>query len=227
MPRYIAALVIIAAVTISGAWASGQQSVASGARSDGPVTGSTHTERLGTVQWSYHFDHNALKDAKLVGRDLVALLNRAIWSLRCRDARDHRTPGSSGPRIAVAHGDSGKATNRAEDGQIYELTSDTFTLALVTKAAGRVVWLSSGKTIGKAHSIVALIDARADVMPWPGEPFKAYETRSARIERQVINPLRVLISAGGPPNTFLLSKGASPRRPPLCWTILADCGWGG
>jgi hypothetical protein len=209
MPRYIAALVIIAAVTISGAWASGQQSVASGARSDGPVTGSTHTERLGTVQWSYHFDHNALKDAKLVGRDLVALTesgNLVRFDAETLAITAHQVVPGRG--IAVAHGDSGKLLIGAEDGQIYELTSDTFTLALVTKAAGRVVWLSSGKTIGKAHSIVALIDARADVMPWPGEPFKAYETRSARIERQVINPLRVLISAGGTSKYIPFKQGS-------------------
>jgi len=45
-------------------------------------------------------------------------------------------------------------------------------------------------------------------MPWPGEPFKAYETRSARIERQVINPLRVLISAGGTSKYIPFKQGS-------------------
>ena len=198
MPRYIAALLIIAAVTISGARASGQQSVASGAQSDGPVTGSTHTERLGTVQWSYHFDHNALKDAELVAHDLVALTesgNLVRFDAETLSITAHQVVPGRG--IAVARGDAGHLLVGTEDGQIYELTSETLALTPVTKAPGRVLWLSTGKAIGKLRSIVAVIDARADVMPWPGEPFKAHERRSMRIERQVVNPLKVLVFAGG------------------------------
>jgi len=198
MPRNSATLLIVAAVAISGAWASGQQSAAGVARIEGPVTGSAHTERLGTVQWSYHFDHNALKDAELVGRDLVALTesgNLVRFNADTLAITAHQVVPGRG--IAVARGDFGKLLIGAEDGQIYELTSDTFTLTRVTKAAGRVVWLGSGKTLGKTHSIVAVIDARADVMPWPGEPFKEYETRSMRIEQQAVNPLRVLVFARG------------------------------
>jgi hypothetical protein len=55
---------------------------------------------------------------------------------------------------------------------------------------------------------VAVIDARADVMPWPGEPFKAYETRSARIEQQAINPLKVLIFAGGTSKYIPFKQGS-------------------
>src|SRR5208282_4910595 len=158
MPRNSATLLIVAAVAISGAWATGQQSAAGVARIEGPVTGSAHTERLGTVQWSYHFDHNALKDAELVGRDLVAL---------------------------------------TESGNLVRFNADTLAITAHQVVAGRVVWLGSGKTLGKTHSIVAVIDARADVMPWPGEPFKEYETRSMRIEQQAVNPLRVLVFARG------------------------------
>lgn len=209
MPRHIAALLIIAAVTTSSAWASSQQSVSSVPRIGGPITGSTPAEHLGTVQWSYHFDHNALKDAELVGRDLVALTesgNLVRFDAETLAITAHQVVPGRG--IAIALGDPGKLLIGAEDGQIYELTSDTFALTPVTKAAGRVVWLSSGKAIGKAHSIVAVIDARADVMPWPGEPFKAYETRSARIERQVVDPLRVLISAGGTPKYIPFKQGS-------------------
>jgi ligand-binding sensor domain-containing protein len=209
MPRYNAALLIFAAVTISGAWNTGQQSAASVARMDGPVTGSAYTERLGTVQWSYHFDHNALKDAELVARSLVALtesgnlvcFNRETLSITAQQV----VPGRG---IAIARGDAGKLLIGAEDGQIYELTSETLALTPVTKASGRVLWLSTGKAIGKPRSIVAVIDARADVMPWPGEPFKAYETRSARIEQQAINPLKVLIFAGGTSKYIPFKQGS-------------------
>jgi hypothetical protein len=209
MPRYIAAILIIAVVTISGAWASGQQSAASVARIDGPVTGSAHTERLGTVQWSYHFDHNALKDAELVAHDLVALTesgNLVRFDAETLSVTAHQVVPGRG--IAVAHGDTGKLLIGTEDGQIYELTSETLTLTPVTKAAGRVVWLSTGKAIGKHRSIVVVIDARADVMPWPGEPFKAYERRSMRIERQVVNPLKVLIFAGGTSKYIPFKQGS-------------------
>ncbi len=178
MPRYLAALLIIAAVTISGAWPSGQQSAASGARIDGPITGSSHTERLGTVQWSYHFDHNALKDAELVAHDLVALTesgNLVRFDTETLSVNAHEVVPGRG--IAIARGDAGKLLIGAEDGHIYELTSQTLTLTPVTKATGRVVWLSTGRAIGKPHSIVAVIDGRPDVMPWPGEPFKSYDTR--------------------------------------------------
>jgi len=218
MPRYIAALLIIAAVTISDARASGQQSAASGTRTDGAITGSAHTERLGTVQWSYYFDHNALKDAELVGHDLVALTesgNLVRFDAETLSSTAHQVVPGRG--TAVARGDAGKLLIGAEDGQIYDLTSQTLTLTPVTKATGRVAWLSTGKAIGKPRSIVAVIDARPDVMPWPGEASEAYDIRSARIERQVINPLKVLIFAGGTskyipfkqgsfatPNTFML-----------------------
>src|SRR5207245_2246525 len=75
-------------------------------------------------------------------------------------------------------------------------------------ATGRVIWLSTGMAIGKHRSIVAVIDARPDVMPWPGEPFKAYETRSVRIERQVINPLKVLIFGEGTSKYIPFKQGS-------------------
>ena len=131
----MAALLTIAAVTFSGGWASGQQSVAGVDRIDGPVTGSTHTERLGMVRWSYHFDHNALKDAELLGRDLVALTesgNLVRFDSETLAITAHQVVPGRG--IAVARGDFGKLLIGAEDGQIYELTSDTFTLTPVTKA---------------------------------------------------------------------------------------------
>jgi hypothetical protein len=195
MPRCAAALLIIAAVTISGARAWGQQSEATVARIYGPVTGSAHTEFLGTVQWSYHFDHNALKDAELVAHDLVALTesgNLVRFDAETLSITAHHVVPGRG--IAIARGDAGHLLIGAEDGHIYELTAETLTLTTLTKANGRVVWL--GKATGKLRSIVAVIDARADVMPWPGEPDKAYDTRSMRIERQVVNPLRVLVFAG-------------------------------
>ena len=209
MPQYIAALLIVAAVTISGAWASGQQSVAGVARIEGPVTGSTGIERLGTIQWSYHFDHNALRDAEVVGRDLVALTesgNLVQFDAETLSMTAHQVVPGRG--IAVANGEAGDLLVGTEDGQIYELTSEKPALTPVTRATGRVVWLSAGKAIGKTHSIVAVIDARPDVMPWPGELFRAYEKRSALIERRATNPLKVLIFAGGTSKYIPFKQGS-------------------
>jgi hypothetical protein len=173
------------------------------------MTGSTPTEHVGAVQWSYHFDHNALKDAELVAHDLVALTesgNLVRFDAETLSVTGHLVVPGRG--IAVALGDAGRLLIGTEDGQIFELTSQTLTLTPVTKATGRVVWLSTGRAIGKPRSVVAVIDARPDVMPWPGEPFKAYETRSARIERRAINPLKVLIFAGGTSKYILFKQGS-------------------
>ncbi len=75
MLRHIAAFLIIATVTITTVTittvrVSGQQDLASGTGIISPITGSTQIEHLGTVRWSYHFDHNALKDAELVAGNL-------------------------------------------------------------------------------------------------------------------------------------------------------------
>ncbi len=209
MPRYIAALLIVAAVTISDAWTSGQQSVADVAGIGGPVTGSTHVNRLGTIHWSYHFDHNALKDAELVGHDLVALTesgNLVRFDAETLSVTAHQVVPGRG--IAIARGEAGDLLIGAEEGQIYELASGTLALTPVTKATGRVVWLSTGKAIGTPRSIVAVIDARPDVMPWPGESFKAYDTRSVRIERQLVNPLKVLVFTGGTSKYIPFKQGS-------------------
>jgi hypothetical protein len=214
MLRSLAAFLTIATLTIPTAPVSGQQDLDSGAGTISPITGSTRIEHLGTVRWSYHFDHNALKDAELVAGNLVALTesgNLVRFDAETLSIAGHEVVPGRG--ISITRGFGGKLLIGAEDGQIFEVDSETLALTAVTKANGRVLWLCAGKVIGKPNSIVAVIDARADVMPWPGEPFKAYETRSARIERQAINPLKVLIFSEGAPKYVPFKQGsfASPN----------------
>jgi hypothetical protein len=209
MPRYIAALLIIAAATLSDSGVSGQQSTASAPRFEGPISGSANIKDIGTVRWSYHFDHNALKDAERIGRNLVALTesgNLVRFDAKTLSVTGHQIIPGRG--IAIAQGEGSKLLIGAEDGQIYEVVPTTLALTPVIKASGRVVWLAAGGVAGRTHSIVSVVDARADVLPWPGEPFEAYETRSKRIEGQVIRPLKVLIFDGGTSKYIPFQQGS-------------------
>jgi len=47
-----------------------------------------------------------------------------------------------GRGISIARGFAGKLLIGAEDGHIFELSSEMLTLTPVTKANGRVVWLT-------------------------------------------------------------------------------------
>lgn len=216
MLRHFAAFLIVATATITPVRVLGQEDLAIAGRAGiiGPVRGSTQIEHVGPVRWSYHFDHNALKDAELVAGNLVALTESG--NLVRFDAEKLAIAGNEvvpGRGISIARGLGGKLLIGAEDGQIFEVNSETLALTAVTKANGRVLWLCAGKVIGKPNSIVAVVDARAEVMPWPGEPFEAYETRSARIERQVMNPLKVLIFSQGASKYIPFKQGsfASPN----------------
>lgn len=193
MPRYIAALLLSAVITFPSSRASCQFP-----SFEGPISGSSNVQSLGTVQWSYHFDRNALKNAERSGREIVALTesgNLARFDAETLSVTGHQVIPGRG--TAIARGKTGTLLIGAEDGQIYQLVPATLELTPVTKAGGRILWLALSSVAGRPESIVAVVDSRADVMPWPGEGFKAYERRSARIQRRVLNPLKVLIVSEG------------------------------
>lgn len=110
------------------------------------TTGSAQIEHLGTVRWSYHFDHNALKDAELVAGNLVALTESG--NLVRFDSGNLSIAGNEvvpGRGISIARGFGGKLLIGAEDGQVFDVNSKTLALTPVTKANGRVLWLCTGK----------------------------------------------------------------------------------
>jgi len=197
MPRFLF-VPLIAALTLSSLGALHHEPTASVSRFEGPISGFAKVEHVGTVRWSYHFDHNALKDAKRIGRDIVALTesgNLVRFDAETLSITGHQVIPGRG--TAITEGKAGTLLVSTENGQIYEVPPTTLELTPLLRANGRIVWLTLGAVAGHTDSIVAVVDSRAHVMPWPGEDFKAYERRSARIERQVANPWKVLILAGG------------------------------
>jgi hypothetical protein len=94
--------------------------------------------------------------------------------------------------------DSDRVLLGTEDGKIYSVDPASLSLKAVTTVQGRVVWLAgggSGKTQG--DRIVAVVDNYPEVLPLPGEPFKEYDARSARLERVVTRPYFVAVYANG------------------------------
>jgi hypothetical protein len=69
-------------------------------------------------------------------------------------------------------------------------------VTVVTTVQGRVVWLTGdGSDKAQSNRIVAVVDNYPEVLPSPGEPFKDYGIRSARLERIVTRPYFVALYA--------------------------------
>lgn len=198
MARYIVFCLTVLALTISAGFAFAQQNILDASGVAGPITGSVPIERLGTIRWSYHFDHNALIDAEIVGRNLVALTdsgNIVRFDVETLSITGHKIVPGRG--IAIARGTAGKLLIGTENGKIFSLAPSTLALTRIVTTTGHVVWLSKGKVLGKPNSIVAIIDGYSRAFALPGESFEAYAKRSDKVERQNKDVLGVLIIAEG------------------------------
>jgi hypothetical protein len=150
------------------------------------------------VRFRYYFNHNALKDCVRVGNSLIALTESG--NLIRFDAETLRLQGQAiipgrGTAIAPA---SNRVLIGTEDGRIYGVDPASLILKVVVTVQGKVAWLSDdGSDTTQNRRIVAVVDNFPEVLPWPGEPFKDYDARSARLERTETRPYFVAVYANG------------------------------
>ena len=217
--RLISAFIVLMAVTsLCGPAQCVEQQQQSG---DGPVAGMTQVSAELTVRWWYHFDHNALKDARMIGRSLVALTESG--NLLRFDADTLQITAQQvvpGRGASISAGPDQSLIAGTEDGRIYSVDPTTLFLKIIYEGRGRVAWVGYGKAPHVGKAIVAVLDSTPEVLPWPGEPWKEYDVRSDALEKKEVDPLRVLVHGNGKsryfpftkddfvtPQTFLLDRG--------------------
>jgi len=168
------------------------------ARTAPPIQGTVDIPGGRQARFRYYFNHNGLKDCVRIGHSLIALTESG--NLIRFDSDTLNMEGQaiiSGRGTAIAT-DSDRVLLGTEDGKIYGVDPASLSLRAVTTVQGRVVWLAgdgSGNTQSKR--IVAVVDNYPEVLPLPGEPFKDYDARSARLERVVTRPYFVAVYANG------------------------------
>jgi len=161
------------------------------------------------VRYTYHFNHNALKDCVQVANSLVCLTESG--DLLRFDAQALRmsaqviVPGRA-TTIIVASPD--KVLIGTQQGEIAEVDSTTLALKHITTAGGKISWLSgSGSSSDRDAIIVAAVDNHPEVLPWPGEPSEAYDKRSAALEARETHPHYVKVYAHGEEKSFSYGLG--------------------
>src|ERR1700687_2250048 len=191
-PKVITGIFILLTV----AWTEVSMAQQPAPRTAPTIQGSVDIRDGRQARFRYYFNHNALKDCVRIGKSLIALTESG--NLIRFDAETLAMEGQAiipGRGTAIAP-DSDRVLIGTENGKIYDVDSASLSLKVVATVQGRVVWLS-GDGLGSTQNrrIVAVVDNYPEVLPWPGEPFKDYDARSARLERTEKRPYFVAVYA--------------------------------
>lgn len=152
-------------------------------------------------RFSYHFDHNALREAVAAGDSLIALT--ASGNLLRFDASTlAMTAQTVVPEraTALALDAEGRVLAGTEDGRTAFVDIETLNLTEFQRGEGSVRWLAP---IG--DGLVTVISPRA-IDAWPGEPFAAYERRAGSKRRW-----SVLVRRGTRTSRYELPEGVAPN----------------
>jgi hypothetical protein len=125
---------------------------------------------------------------------------------------DAETLGMEGQAIIPSRGTSialvrDRVIIGTQTGEVFEVDPVSLSLKIVTATQGRIVWLSGNGSESQDETIVAVVDNYPEVLPWPGEPFKDYDARSARLERAETLPYFVAVYANGKVRTLPFQLG--------------------
>jgi hypothetical protein len=160
------------------------------------------------ARFRYYFNHNALKDCVRVGSSLIALTesgNLVRFDAETLAMEEQAIIPGRGTAIAP---DSDRVLIGTENGKIYDVDSASLSLKVVATVQGRVAWLSGDGSGGTQNRrIVAVVDNYPEVLPWPGESFKDYDARSARLERIETRPYFIAVYANGKVQTLPFQLG--------------------
>ncbi len=161
------------------------------------------------VRFTYHFNHNALKDCVQVADSLVCLTESGdvlrFDAEALRMNAEEIVPGRA-TTITVISPD--RILIGTQAGEISEVDPITLGLKHITTADGKIIWLSgSGSPSNQSATIVAVVDNYPEVLPWPGEPSKDYDKRSAALEIKDMHPYYVRVYANGGEKSFSFNLG--------------------
>ena len=192
--RLITAIVMLLGVACPAVCAE-QQPVA---RTAPPIQGTVNFLGGRQSRFRYYFNHNALKDCVRLGHSLIALTESGNLIRFDSDTLDMEGQAIIPGRGTAIAPDSDRVLLGTQDGRIYGVDPASLSLKAVTTVQGRVVWLAdAGSGNALNNTIVAVVDNYPEVLPLPGEPFKDYDARSARLERIVTRPYFVAVYANG------------------------------
>lgn len=171
-----------------------------------PLEGSVTLPDGGHVRYAYHFDHNAMRQAVLLGDAVVALgwsgnlMRFALPELRLTA---HAARGF--PATALAADRAGHVLAGFEDGWVYEVDPGTLALKPVEHLADSVAWVGAlprDSATSPAHVAVTLRSEQPAI--WPGMS----GDELARFQEQAAPPtLRYAELPGGPPREIHVSVG--------------------
>jgi hypothetical protein len=181
------------------------------ARTAPAIQGSVDLSRGRQARFRYYFNHNALKDCVRVGHSLIALTESGNMIRFDSDTLEMRGQAIIPGRGTAIAPDGNRALLGTQDGKIYGVDPVSLSLKAVATLQGSVVWLAgAGSGDTQSNRIVAVVDNYPEVLPLPGEPFKDYDSRSARLEG-VTRPYFVAVYANGKVQTlpFQLGKNFS------------------
>jgi hypothetical protein len=151
------------------------------------------------AQFAYYFDHNALMDGVLAGKSLFALAGSG--NLIRFDSESLQLTGQTivpGRATTIALGIHGDVLVGTQDGHIYRVNRASLGLDRIASFKGRIAWLGTGKSkVDSNGRIVAVVDNSPDILPWPGEADKAYESRGRAAAIKEPNPYYVIILENG------------------------------
>jgi len=168
------------------------------ARTAPPIQGTVDITGGRQARFQYYFNHNALKDCVRVGHFLIALTESGNLIRFDSDTLDMEGQAIIPGRGTSIAPDSDRVLLGAQDGKIYGVDPASLSLTAVTTVQGRIVWLAGdGPGNTQSNRIVAVVDNYPEVLPLPGEPFKDYDARSARLERVETRPYFVAVYANG------------------------------
>jgi|WetSurMetagenome_2_1015567.scaffolds.fasta_scaffold27836_3 hypothetical protein len=148
------------------------------------------------IRYSYHFDHNALKDAVRIGGALIALTESGNL-LRF----DEGTFSLTAQRIVPGKGVAISLSNErnifigTKEGQVFEVDPATLALKRLLKIRGEIIWLTV-KTEGRGPKIIAAVN-NIDNSDWlsarPGEPLDEFFERGVKFRNRHKPPFFILI----------------------------------
>lgn len=192
---------ITVAIVILAGWLDVQASSQSPnpARNSEPIRGRVVLGSGEKIGFAYYFNQNALKDGVAQGDALFALTDSG--NLMRFDSGSLKLTGQAivpGRGTALAAGPQGDVLVGTQEGNLYRIHPTSFDLERIASFKGRIAWIGTSNSSGDRNGrIVAVVDNSADVLPWPGEANKAYESRSLAAALRVVNPYQVAILENG------------------------------
>jgi hypothetical protein len=189
------------------------------------IAGTVKSSYGNQFHYSYHFDHNALKDAVLAGGSLYALTdsgNIVRFDSNSLSISGQRIIPGCGASITLS--DNGRIFVGTELGQIYEVDARTLKLKPILKTAGLIYWLTvKSESDNRKIKIIAAVNNYPLIWGRPGELSAHYEKRRDRLMAQRQPSFYILVHTDKQEQRFPLSLGPDNSIPNAFMLDNPDC----